>query len=81
MTRRTARVEHPSAITADAQFEPLLTAQEAAQHLRIHVKTLQKLAREGRTPGIHMGRYWRFRLSSLDLWLSQQQTDNSQPLS
>jgi excisionase family DNA binding protein len=53
-------------------FEPLLTAEEASQHLRIHVKTLQKLARERRVPSVRMGKYWRFRLSALDRWLSAQ---------
>ncbi len=67
--------------TAKSPFEPLLTAEEAACHLRIHVKTLLRLAREGVAPGIRMGKYWRFRLSSLDLWLAQHQTGCSQPLS
>jgi excisionase family DNA binding protein len=60
-------------------FEPLLTAEEAATHLRMHVKTLQKLAREGRVPCVRMGKYWRFRLSSLDQWLTAQHNRNSQP--
>lgn len=29
-------------------FEPLASAEEAAVYLRIHVKTLRRLAREGR---------------------------------
>ena len=59
-------------------FEPLLTAEEAAEHLRIHVKTLQKLAREERVPCVRMGKYWRFRLSALDHWVMTQQ-NQSQP--
>jgi excisionase family DNA binding protein len=55
------------------QFEPLLSAEEAAEHLRIHVKTIQKLAREQRVPCVRMGKYWRFRLSALDRWVSAQQ--------
>jgi len=61
-------------------FEPLLTAEEAAIHLRIHVKTLQKLARERRVPGIRLGKYWRFHLSALDQWVRAQQNLCSQPL-
>lgn len=60
-------------------FEPLLTADEAAKHLRIHVKTLQKLAREGRVPCVRMGKYWRFRLSALDHWVTTIQNQVSQP--
>ena len=61
-------------------FEPLLSADEAAIHLRIHVKTLQRLAREHRVPCIRMGKYWRFHLSALDRWLSAQENEGSQPL-
>ena len=60
-------------------FEPLLTAEEAADHLRIHPKTLQKLAREQRVPCVRMGKYWRFRLSSLDLWVTAHHNQISQP--
>lgn len=54
-------------------FEPLLDAQEASTCLRIHTKTLQRLAREHRVPCVRMGKYWRFRLSSLDQWVTAQQ--------
>lgn len=60
-------------------FEPLLTAEEAAVHLRIHTKTLQKLARTGSVPSIRMGKYWRFHLSALDAWLRARENDPSQP--
>jgi excisionase family DNA binding protein len=68
-------------IRSDAKelFEPLLTAEEAAEHLRIHVKTLQRLAREQRVPCVRMGKYWRFRLSTLDHWVTTQQNQTSQP--
>ena len=61
-------------------FEPLLTADEAALHLRVHVKTLQKLAREQQVPCVRMGKYWRFRLSSLDHWVQARENASSQPL-
>ena len=60
-------------------FEPLLTAEEAAAHLRIHTKTLQKLARQGQVPCMRPGKYWLFRLSSLDVWLRAQENHCSQP--
>jgi excisionase family DNA binding protein len=56
-----------------SNFEPLLTAKEAAELLRVHVKTIQKLAREKRLPCVRMGKYWRFRLSALDHWVTAQQ--------
>jgi excisionase family DNA binding protein len=63
-------VESP--LRSSTDFEPLLTAEEAAAHLRIHVKTLQRLARDQRVPSVRMGKYWRFRLSVLDRWVSAQ---------
>jgi excisionase family DNA binding protein len=49
-------------------FEPLLSADEAAELLGMHPKTLQALARAGAVPCVRMGKYWRFRASSLDAW-------------
>jgi excisionase family DNA binding protein len=65
--------------SAKEKFEPLLTAGEAAKHLRVHVKTLQRLAREHRIPCVRLGKYWRFRLSALDAWVATQQNQLSQP--
>jgi excisionase family DNA binding protein len=61
------------------QFEPLLTSEKAAHHLRMHVKTLQRLAREARIPCVRLGKYWRFRLTSLDHWLATQHNRISRP--
>jgi excisionase family DNA binding protein len=59
----TARSEHT--------FEPLLDSAEAASLLRIHPKTLQRMARNGEIAGIQIGRLWRFRASVLDSWLNR----------
>jgi excisionase family DNA binding protein len=64
---------------ARPDFEPILTAEEAAIHLRIHPKTLQKMARAGEVPRIRMGKYWRFHLSALDAWVRSLENDCSQP--
>jgi excisionase family DNA binding protein len=53
----------------DAGFEPLLDASEAASLLRIHPKTLQKLARIGYLPAYRVGKFWRYRASDLEKWL------------
>jgi excisionase family DNA binding protein len=50
-------------------FEPLLDSDEAAALLRIHPKTLQRMARRGQISGIHIGKLWRFRASDLDKWI------------
>ena len=50
-------------------FEPLLDSGEAAQLLRIHPKTLQRMARNREIHGIQVGKLWRFRASDLEGWL------------
>jgi len=50
-------------------FEPLLDSDEAAALLKIHPKTLQRLARNGEICGVQIGKLWRFRVSALNEWL------------
>jgi excisionase family DNA binding protein len=52
-------------------FEPLLDSDEAAQLLRIHPKTLQRMARNGQILGIQVGKLWRFRASDLEGWIQR----------
>jgi excisionase family DNA binding protein len=54
----------------DSKFEPLLDSREAAALLKIHPKTLQRMARNRIIAGIQIGRLWRFRASVLDSWLA-----------
>jgi len=62
----------PAAPESKAHFEPLLDTREAAALLGIHPKTLQKLARSGKVPGVRIGKSWAFRASALDSWLKTQ---------
>jgi excisionase family DNA binding protein len=65
---------YPDAETIGAaatNFEPLLSAGNAAKLLQIHVKTLQALARSGNVPCAKIGKYWRFRASVLDVWVRE----------
>jgi len=48
--------------------ERLLDSAEAAQLLRIHPKTLQRMARKGQIPAMQIGKLWRFSGSALLLW-------------
>ena len=52
-------------------FEQLLDSDEAAALLKIHPKTLQKLARNGEIDAIQIGKLWRFRASALNRWLEK----------
>ena len=51
-------------------FEQLLDSDEAAALLKIHPKTLQKMARSGEITGVQIGKLWRFRASVLNAWLA-----------
>lgn len=52
-------------------FEPLLNDTQAAQLLGgMHPKTLQRMARTGQIPAHKIGRFWYFRASELDKWLT-----------
>ena len=54
----------------DRSFEQLLDTDEAAALLKIHPKTLQKMARNGEITGVQIGKLWRFRASVLNAWLA-----------
>jgi excisionase family DNA binding protein len=60
-------------------FEPLIASPAAARLLgNIHVKTLQRYARQHRIPGYQIGGDWYFRESELDAWLRHQINSNRQ---
>ena len=50
------------------QREPVWDCEEAAVFLRIHPKTVKRLASIGSLPGFRIGNRWRFRPSELDAW-------------
>ncbi len=49
-------------------FEPFLDSEQAAALVKIHPKTLQRLARIGRVHRYRIGKLWRFRASDLASW-------------
>ena len=46
-------------------MDEIITPTEVAALLRIHVKTVYRLAEDGLIPGKKIGRSWRFRKSSV----------------
>ena len=52
--------------------EPLIDAKAAAELLGIHERTVRDKAQAGELPGLRIGTRWRFRESSLDLWIRGQ---------
>lgn len=63
------RIPPKSAAEYEHSFEPLLDSDEAAALLKIHPKTLQRMARRGDITAIHIGKLWRFRASDLYQWI------------
>ena len=61
-----------SAIRTHAH-DPLLSVEQAAEFLGVSAYTVRQWARERRIPAIRLGRYWRFRQSSLDAWIQAQE--------
>jgi excisionase family DNA binding protein len=51
--------------------EPLLDSNQAAAILKIHPKSLQRMARRGDIRALQIGKVWRFRASVLDEWIQQ----------
>lgn len=49
--------------------EPIWDCIEAARFLRLHPKTVKRMARNGQVPGYRLGRRWFFRPSELDALL------------
>lgn len=62
-------------------FEPYVDAKEGAAFLRLHPKTLMRLAREGvvRAYSFSDGvrHHWRFLLSELDTWMRSKVNSNA----
>jgi excisionase family DNA binding protein len=46
-----------------------MTIEETCSYLRIPKSSLYKLAQEGKIPCQKVGRHWRFRKASIDIWL------------
>ena len=58
-------------VITEPGLAPLLNTEEAAKLLRIHPKTLQRMARKGEIPAMQIGKLWRFAASALLLWQDQ----------
>jgi excisionase family DNA binding protein len=49
----------------------VMTSVEAAEYLKMHVKTVCRLAKEGKIPARKVGSEWRFLRAVLDKWLAE----------
>jgi excisionase family DNA binding protein len=62
--------EHPIA------FEPLVDSRTAAAELKMHYKTLERMARKGLVPATKKGGHWQFRFSIISDWINKELKSN-----
>jgi len=71
-------------LDSNSRPEPYVDAQEGAAFLRIHPKTLMRLAREGSLPAYSFSegtrRHWRFLISELDKWMKTKLNSSAHPV-
>ena len=68
----------PSSL-ADRAIEELLTSKEASQILKIHPKVLERMAKRGEVPALKVGKFWRYRATTLDAWINSRLQSGRQP--
>lgn len=51
--------------------EMVLTLDELANYQKVSKSTLYKLVQRGEVPGHKVGKHWRFRRETIDLWLDE----------
>ena len=54
----------------DSEF---LTAEEVAEYLRLPLSTVYKLVQDKKLPGFKVGKHWRFRKETFELWIKTQE--------
>jgi len=59
-------------IGGEEKISQVMTSVEAADYLKMHVKTVCRLAKEGKIPAKKVGSEWRFLRSVLDRWLAEE---------
>jgi excisionase family DNA binding protein len=69
---------HKEAISMPTTLPENLTIRETSKYLRIPLRSMYKLAQEGKIPCQKIGWRWQFRKKELDRWLDQR-TKSSDP--
>lgn len=54
-----------------------MTIKEVASYLKVHERTVYRLAAKGELPAFKVANTWRFRLQDIDHWISQQTGSNT----
>jgi excisionase family DNA binding protein len=59
---------------APSMDNPVMTARELADYLRVHPSTIYRLLKQKRIPAFKVGSDWRFDRKRIDRWRLEQQT-------
>ncbi len=54
-------------------LEEILDADEVAKLLKVHPRTVKRLANEGILPGFRVGSQWRFRREAINEYIKRQE--------
>jgi excisionase family DNA binding protein len=57
-------------MATENRTDSLITAEEVAAYLAVSEAWVAEQARAGEIPAIKLGRYWRFRMSEIEEWLT-----------
>lgn len=52
-------------------MDEIMTTKEVADYLRIHPSSVYKRLKEGKLPAFRIGTDWRFKRSSIELWMKE----------
>lgn len=63
-------------MTVATTQEGVFTVQELAKYLRMKPLTIYKHAADGSIPGFKVGSHWRFKKTTIDQWIQQQERMN-----
>ena len=61
------------------EHRDLADSATAAELLKVHRKTLERMALRGEVPAHKVGKFWRFRCSELDAWWRSRVQSSRQP--
>ena len=56
--------------------EPLMTLEDIAAYLQLHLRAVNRLAKRGELPVMKIGRVWRVKREVLDRWIIEQSMKN-----
>jgi excisionase family DNA binding protein len=60
-------------VVDQAEPDEIITLNELALYLKVHVSTIYKLLKENKIPAFRVGSDWRFSRREIDRWMLSQQ--------